>query len=305
MATRLPGILTDAIGRTTHAAGAFAFSPPVVRPLIFDIVYIAPHDAWVMVHAQAAAESKGIDPHVVCFRFFSIDRTGAKATQERSLFVDHRLYFAQTSQYSDRAEFAFDLAPSSFRDWIRQRIGIEIAAPEGDPLADADQAPAIRAAIGARLDTGIRVCCFTDDPRSRHMCAHYAANFTGYMVAFRVASLHGITTIPRPVEYTDLVPLLDANTAFDDHEDFTRVVFRKGTAFAPEQEFRSVLWTPEPHDGWVQLPADAIAFVVLGHEMDEGTRRYVESLVLEGHPNLPIGITIAGDGELVFSRSFR
>ena len=258
-----------------------------------------------MVHAQAAKGNKGIDPHLVCFRYFSIDRAGAKATQERSLFVDHRLYFAQTNQYSDHAEFAFDLAPSSFRDWIRQRIGIEIAAAEGDPLADADQAPLIRAAIGARLTTGIRVCCFTDDPRSRYMWTHYAANFSGYVVAFRVASFHGITTIPKPVKYTDAVPLLDANTAFDNPEDFTRVVFRKSTTFAPEQEFRSVLWTPKPHDGWVQLPADAIAFVVLGHEMDGETRHYVESLILEEHPNLPIGITIPCHGEVVFSGSLR
>lgn len=250
-----------------------------------------------MSRTDAEVGAVGIDPRIVCFRYFSIAKEGPKASQDYELFARRRLYYARTSQYRDQHEFAFELEPSSLRDWLLRRHNIAVAAPQGAPLADRDQAPELKAALRAVLANGVRVCCFTHDPCSRFMWTEYAANFTGYVVGFKVASFSAANvTTPRAIQYLDDVPALDAVTAFDQHDDFERVIFRKATTYAPEQEFRSLIYTPEAHDGWVQLPDDVLAFSIFGENMNPQVRQDLDAMIRETHPAMPVGLTAAQEG---------
>lgn len=137
-----------------------------------------------------------------------------------------------------------------------------------------------------------RVLSLSADGANLQMWAHYANNYSGVCIEFKNI---GEISQAKPIQYIDGLPHYETYrenefTESDIKKEVFDSYFRKSGGWKYEAEYRILKSKEEKH---LQIEKDAIASIVIGHNLAESCRDYIYSVCKE--KSIPVYYTWYSD----------
>lgn len=226
------------------------------------------------------------------YKYFSLDSEIPDSVRNvRSVVVDSRLWLSRPSEFNDPFDFRADVRLSDdpverrrfFEKSVKKVVRTKVAKRKRS-------AELVRKAQSKFLDRpdflndtflsvrdGHGVCCFSTDPKSILMWAHYGRAHSGLCLQFEVARDVEVFSLARPVSYDENFPALQWPR--DREAVVEKVIFKKFKVWDYENERRIVV----SHQDERLLPFNdaALTAVICGHRMADATFAVLRELMQE------------------------
>ena len=238
----------------------------------------------------------GNDCARLLYKYFSFSADSATHRRNiHSVLVNSCLWFSKPSSFNDPFDFRCDARfpddPSKVRKYLlssARREANRVAANKAEARKEADRL--FRIAFNRHLREpdsantsfkGIRdrygVCCFTTQPKSILMWAHYAESHTGLCFQFDSAAHFELLALARPIKYAPEFPRLEWPT--DKGRVVEDVIFRKYEIWSYEDERRIV--DRDCIDGPKAFSPGALKGIICGYRMSAKSRSELQDLLEE------------------------
>jgi hypothetical protein len=237
--------------------------------------------------------------------------TGEGCKQVLDMIENSRFYCSAPSELNDHADCqpVFGLAksledPAFLEELIddQKRLANErgvseeelqrILAQAGRPAAELTSN--VQGEVRANLEKVTRIFCLSADGASKRLWPHYANGHKGVALHFRV-STRNIFGQARKVEYSTvrqpvLIPLQYTG---DYDEVMKRLTLCKGDDWAPENEYRIILYAgdpplADPSGRFVSFEPQDLTGITLGLQISDADRSMVLRWVEDRKPTLKV-----------------
>ena len=261
----------------THTIGGYHY------PMKYDqIQLISKLENGPRWYARKLLAINSVSPRFL-YKYFNLNHLNSDSIRNvKSVMLGSQLWLSRPSSFNDpfdlRADFQFSSDPVLRRKYIQQSAkGARKKIAGRKDNIDRIVRNASRKIINnpnyandtfleIRDENG--VCCFTEDPKSILMWAHYADSHKGICLQFEVSRSIEVLMFAQLVEYSEEFPIIEWPK--DKDRLIQDVIFRKYYVWRYESERRIVMGR-SPGDRPLAFNQRALTGVICGHRMQDET----------------------------------
>ncbi|AYN16797.1 DUF2971 domain-containing protein [Pseudomonas sp. p99-361] len=196
--------------------------------------------------------------------------------------ADNKVWLSTPVSFNDPFDCAINLDRSKLAESVAHAVE---KATQNAEVEDSLKVPSeedelayerLRDGLGSLMQN-IGVFCLSEAPDEILMWSHYAENHKGFCIEYKIDETSPLTTMARPVKYTDVYPSLSVkNLHAGATEAFLEAcLFTKAKQWSYEKEWRAIM---DVGGKLYQAPAPVSA-IIFGARMPEADKRDVYEIL--------------------------